>query len=264
MSYVATDAEAYERGMGRWSRRLAEPFLDACALPPGARVLDAGCGTGALSEAIRARDATAALHGIDLGEAFLVAARRRVPGARFDRGDITALAAPDAGFDAALSLLVLEFIPDRAHAVAELRRVTRPGGLVAAAMWDFTGGLGFIRLFADTAAPLLPAAEAWRARHWADPVGTPGRLATLFQAAGLQQVREQDLLIRTDFTGFEDWWQPWQGGQGIVGAFIAGLPAAQQALLRDAAWRAWCAGGQDGPRSFAAVARMAMGIVPAA
>lgn len=262
MSYVSSDAAAYERSMGRWSTGLAEVFLDACALPPGARVLDAGCGTGALSAALIARDPRLRIEGVDLGESFVAAARRRVPRARFDRGDVTALAAGDGSFDAALSLLVLQFVPDRAAAARELRRVTRPGGSVAVAMWDFWGGFPFLRLFADTAAAMLPEAEAWRASQLADAVGGPGRLGALLEGAGLVGVSERDLVIRQEVTGFDDWWRPWLGGQGTIGAFIAGLAAERREAVETAARRAFLAGAPDGPRSFVAVARMATGQVP--
>ncbi|MDB5413633.1 MAG: SAM-dependent methyltransferase [Rubritepida sp.] len=256
MSYVATDAAGYERSMGRWSRALAEPFLDALALPEGLRVLDAGCGTGALSAAILKRDRTAQLTGVDLGVAFVEAARAALPQARFEQGDIANLPLADATQDAALALLVLGFVPDPAAATAELRRVTRPGGLVATAMWDFFGGFPFLRLFADTAAALLPEAAAWRARHWHAPIGSPGRLGALFAGAGLHDISETDIAIRQDFADFDDWWSPWLTGQGIVGAFIAGLEPAPRVMLEAALRRAW---GTDGPRSFAATARLVVG-----
>ena len=258
--YVATDAAAYEHSMGRWSRRLAEPFLDALALPRGAAVLDAGCGTGALSEALAARDAAARMTGVDLSEAFIATARARVPGAAFRAGDVTRLPDADATFDAALSLLVLQFVPDRAAAVAELARVTRPGGIVAAAMWDFVGGFAFLRAFADTVAATEPDGEAFRAQYWGDPVGSPGRLGALLGAAGLHDVAEQDLMIRQDFADFADWWAPWLTGQGIAGAFVAALPPERRSRVESLARRAYLAGAPDGPRSFVAVARMAQGV----
>lgn len=259
--YVATDGGAYERSMGRWSRRLAEPFLDALALPRGAAVLDAGCGTGALAEAIAARDATARITGIDISTAFLVAARARVPGAEFRTGDIARLPDADGTYHAALSLLVLQFVPDRAATVAELARVTKPGGIVAAAMWDFTGGFAFLRAFADSVAAAEPDGEAFRTRYWGDAVGSPGRLAALFTAAGLHDVAERDIMIRQDFSDFADWWEPWLTGQGIAGAFVAALPPERLPRVEALARRAYLAGAPDGPRSFVAVARLATGRV---
>lgn len=261
-AYVATSAEAYERSMGRWSARLAEAMLDAIALPAGAAVLDAGCGTGTLSAAIGRRDGTARITGVDLSEAFLAAARARLPGGRFMVGDVTRLDLPDDVVDAALSLLVLQFVPNRAAAVAELARVVKPGGLVATAMWDFTGGFAFLRAFVDTVAATEPEGEAFRALYWSDPVGTPGRLSALLRDAGLREVMERDLVIRQDFADFADWWGPWaQGGQGIAGAFVAALPPDRLPRVEALARRAYLAGAADGPRSFVAVARLATGRV---
>ena len=261
--YAATNGAAYERSMGRWSRKLADAMLDALALPRGSAVLDAGCGTGALADALAARDTAARITGIDISPAFLEAARARVPGADFRPGDLTALDLPDAAFDAALSLLVLQFVPDRAKAVVEMARVTKPGGLVAAAMWDFTGGFSFLRAFADTVAVTEPEGDAFRACYWADPVGTPGRMSALFAAAGVERVTETDIAIRQDFTDFEDWWDPWAaGGQGIAGAFIATLPPERIPPIKKIVRRAYLAGGADGPRSFVAVARLATGRKP--
>jgi SAM-dependent methyltransferase len=262
--YVATAPAAYERSMGRWSRRLADAVLDALPLQDGAAVLDAGCGTGALAAAIAARDGAARITGIDLSPAFLAAARDRVPGLRAVAADAARLPLPAGSFDAALSLLVLQFLPDRAAAVAEMARVTRPGGLVAAAMWDFTGGFPFLRAFVDTVAAAEPEGEAFRARHWADPVGAPGRLGALLAGAGLDGVTERDVTIRQDFADFADWWEPWAtGGQGIAGAFVAALPPGRLPRVQALARRAYLAGGPDGPRSFVAVARLATARVPA-
>jgi trans-aconitate methyltransferase len=260
--YVATLPEAYERSMGRWSRLLAARLLDVLDLPRGAAVLDAGCGTGALAEAVAARDPSARITGVDVSEPFLAAARARVPGATFRHGDLVRLAEPDAAHDAAICLLVLQFVADRAAAVAELARVTRPGGLVAAAMWDFVGGFPFLRAFADSIAATEPDGEAFRARYLGDSVGSPGRLSALLEGAGLEAVAERDIAIRQDFADFDDLWQPWLTGQGIAGAYIAALDEARRVRVEALTRRAYLAGAPDGPRSFVAVARLATGRVP--
>jgi trans-aconitate methyltransferase len=228
-------------------------------LPAGAAVLDAGCGTGALAEALAARDPTARITGVDLSEAFLDAARARVPAAGFRRADIARLPDADASHDAALCLLVLQFVPDRAAAAAELLRVTRPGGLVAAAMWDFVGGFTFVRAFADSIAAAEPDGEAFRARYFGDSVGSPGRLAALLEGAGAVGVEERDIAIRQDFEDFADLWEPWLTGQGIAGAYVAALDPARRARVEALARRTYLAGGADGPRSFVAVARLGVG-----
>jgi len=261
-TYVATDAEAYERSMGRWSRMLAAEFVRECGLPAGASLLDAGCGTGALAEAILLRDPTARIAGIDISEAFVGAAQARVPGAAFRVGDVMHLVDADGSYDAALSLLVLQFVPDRVRALRELRRVTRKGGLVAVAMWDFIGGFPFLRSFMDTVAALLPdEGEAFRARYHGDAIGAPGRMSALFAEAGLDAA-ERDIAIRQTLSSFSDWWEPWELGQGIAGAFVAALDVPQRDAVREAARRAYLGGGSDGPRSFIAVARLAPARVP--
>ncbi len=261
MTYVATSAAAYDAGMGRWSRSLAEGFLDACALPQGGAVLDAGCGTGSLAAALHRRDPTARIAGLDLSETYLEAARACVPGGDFRQGDVQALPFADGAFDASLSLLVIAFVPDAAQALRELRRVTRPGGLVALAMWDFWGGMPSMRLFADTAAALFPSGVAWREKHYAKLVGQPGQLGALLEGAGLSAITERDLPLRMGDANFEAWLAPLRGNQGIIGPYLASLNAAERALFEARLREAWCAGAPDGPRSFAATARMAMGRV---
>ena len=252
-AYVATSAEAYERSMGRWSARLAEAMLDALALPAGAAVLDAGCGTGALSAAISRRDGAARITGVDLSEAFLASARVRVPAGRFMVGDVTRLDLPDDAFDAALSLLVLQFVSDRAAAVAELARVVKPGGLVAAAMWDFTGGFAFLRAFVDTVAATEPEGEAFRAirstdRHAGPAVGAAARCRTARVVNGVVIAR---------FCGFRRLVTWAQGGQGIAGAFVATLPPDR--LPRVGHCAAAIAPAQRWAALFVAVARLATG-----
>jgi hypothetical protein len=126
-------------------------------------------------------------------------------------------------------------------------------------MWDFTGGFTFLRLFADSVAAAEPDGEAFRARYWGDPVGTPGRMAALFTGAGLRDVAERDITIRQDFDNFADWWEPWLTGQGIAGAFVAALPPERLPGVEALARRAFLAGAPDGPRSFVAAARLATG-----
>lgn len=250
-AYVASNADAYEESMGRWSRRLARPFVAFAGLGPTSRLLDVGCGTGAL---IAALPEAKVCIGIDIGEAFLRAARAALQHASFLRADAARLPIADAAVDAAASLLVLNFLPEPDAAIAEMRRVTRPGGTVAAAVWDFRGGLVFMRVLADTAAALLESGEAFRRRHYASPLAEADGLARAFRRAGLDAIETASLTIRMEFAGFADLWRPWLAGQGIIGAFVAGLPEPDRARLGEAMRRAYQAGGPDGPRSFAATA----------
>src|SRR5262245_26580234 len=142
-------AEAYERFMGRWSRRLAPPFIKFAGLKDGDRVLDVGSGTGALALVVLQEAPAGRVVGIDPSPAYIAHARTRAGGGRatFEEGDARRLRFPDASFDTALALLVVNFIPDRTAAVREMARVTRPGGVVAAAVWDYGGGMEMLRAF---------------------------------------------------------------------------------------------------------------------
>jgi SAM-dependent methyltransferase len=141
--YIADDPATYERQMGRWSSRLAELFVEFAKLGNPVNVLDVGCGTGSLSFAVANSLPEAQLTGVDLSGTYVAYARSRCADARltFEQSDATALGFPDGSFDAVVSLLALNFVPDAKLAVAQACRVVRPGGVVAAAVWDFRGGL---------------------------------------------------------------------------------------------------------------------------
>jgi ubiquinone/menaquinone biosynthesis C-methylase UbiE len=155
---TATDGDQYEIQMGRWSRRLSEPFLDFTGIGDDEKILDVGCGTGSLTFAIPKRANIRAAVGVDIGPAYVDHPRRRNSDNRleFHVGDGCAIQYPDKTFDRVLSLLVLMFVPQPKMMIAEMCRVARPGATVAAAAWDFSGG--FPRVFLDTAAVLKPHA----------------------------------------------------------------------------------------------------------
>ncbi|MEM9049531.1 MAG: class I SAM-dependent methyltransferase [Pseudomonadota bacterium] len=258
--FPASSAARYERSMGRWSRKLAPLFAGFCG-PMGPSVLDAGCGTGALSFDLAERGHT--VLGVDLAEAYIAdAAAKTMPGTRFETGDITALPAPSQSVDAALSMLVLHFVPDTAAALAELCRVTRPGGLVAATVWDSRGGLMFNRLFFDAAAPVSERIAARRGANYTRPTTRPGELAGALRAAGLADVVESTLVIHMTYSGFDDYWGGLVEGDGPLGALLAQEDPDAQRRIRDAVAFAYEGGEPDGPRAFAAVAWAAKGRVP--
>jgi SAM-dependent methyltransferase len=264
-TFGARDAAGYEQVMGRWSRRLAPVFVDHAGVAAGERLLEVGCGTGSLTFHLASTVAFAELTAIDYADVYVAAARARNGDARirFEQGDASALRFPDARFDRALSQLVLHFVADPAAAVAEMRRVTRPGGVVAAAVWDSGGGMTSMRMFWDTAAMLDPAADALRGRMLSKPIVAPGGLASLFRAAGLADVTERSLLIRMEHTDFADYWEPLGGGEGPVGQYVVGLGEAERSRLERHLRAAYLAGAADGPRSFTAVAWSCRGVVPA-
>jgi SAM-dependent methyltransferase len=225
------DGSGYERYMGRWSRQLAPRLLTWLAAPPGLRWLDVGCGTGALSAAIADGCEPAALTGIDPSEGFLAAARQRLPDCTvLHRAGADAMPLADGSVDVAVASLVLNFVPDGAAALREMARVTAPGGTVAAAVWDYGGRMDLIRHYWDAAAELGLLGEA---RHQGErfPICQPGALAEAFRAAGLAQVQDGALELEMRFADFDDYWQPFLGGQGPAPAHAVALdPAARERL----------------------------------
>jgi SAM-dependent methyltransferase len=263
-TFAAADGDGYELQMGRWSRRLAPQFLDFAGTAGAERVLDVGCGTGSLALALAARTPPSELIGIDVSPVYVDYARGRTrdPRLSFQEGDACALPFADGRFDRVLSLLMLHFVPDAGRAVAEMRRVARPGAVVAAAVWDNRGGTVSTRVFWDTAAALFPAAVAQRARHCTRPMTRPGELAQALRVTGLERIEEACLVTRMDFASFDDLWAPYEGRDGPVAAWVGTLDADDRARLRDAVRSAYLDGEPDGPRSYAALAWAARGVVP--
>ncbi|MFC0384635.1 class I SAM-dependent methyltransferase [Muricoccus vinaceus] len=228
--------EVYEPYVGRWSRRVAPLFLGALDVPPGARWLDVGCGTGALTATILDRHAPASVLGIDPSEGFLAHARRHLPDPRagFRHGDAQALPVDDAAFDAVVSGLVLNFVPDQARAAAGMRRATRPGGTVAAYVWDYAEGMQMMRRFWDAAAALDPAGAGGKDEALRFALCRPGALQHLFEGAGLRGVEVTSIGIPTVFPDFDDYWNPFLGGQAPAPAYCMSLPEDRRAALREA------------------------------
>lgn len=262
-TFVSSSGEGYEHVMGRWSRRLAEPFLDFCGWRDGETVLDAGCGTGSLTFALAERAKSARIHGIDLSPVYIEYAAQRSHEARleFRVGDVCALPYEDASFDRVVSLLVLQFVPQTEKAVAELRRVARPGATVAAAVWDARGGFVGTRMFFDTAAMLDRNANERRARYFTRPMTRPGELAAAWRRVGFTDIREAMLTIRMEFRSFDDYWAPYVGKDGPLAEYVATLAPTPRERLRDALRAAYVDGDEDGPRSYAATAWAVAGTV---
>ena len=260
-TFVSSDGDGYELQMGRWSRRLAPLVVAFAGITRAQRVLDVGCGTGSLSFCLARNAQIASVQGLDLSPTYVAHAQRRNRDARvgFDVGDACALPFPDASFDHALSMLVLQFIPGAERAVREMRRVTRPGGTIAAATWDARGGFVALRMIFDTAAMLDPNGNEQRARAYARPMSRPGELAQTFRDAGLAEVVEDMLTIRMDFASFADFWAPSEGREGPVAEYVGTLDAELRARLRRMVELAYLGGEADGPRSYAATAWVVKG-----
>jgi SAM-dependent methyltransferase len=264
-SYTASDPDAYEQMMGRWSRKLAPQFASFADLGYPSHILDVGCGTGILSLELATRFPEARVTGIDPSSSFLAAAALLNPKNErltFHEADAMALCYPSESFDAVLSLLVLNFVADPVQAAREMVRVTKPGGLVAASVWDYPGGFTFVRMFADTAAALDQSGEDYRAKQMSALFTGPGELATEWTRLRLQDVAQASLLIRMDFEDFDDYWKPWLGGQGTVGAYVNSLPKEKRVRLEHHLRLAYLGGRADGCRSFTATAWAVRGIKP--
>lgn len=263
-TFVAVDGDGYELQMGRWSRRLAPMFVDFAGISGAGSVLDVGCGTGNLSFALAADPTIGSVLGLDFAPVYVEHAKRRNadPRVRFQTGDACDLPFDTASFDHALSMLVLGFIPAADQAVREMRRVTRPGGTVAAASWDSRGGFVTFRMILDTAAVLDPRGNARRARSLSRPLGHPGGLARAWRAAGLTDVVDGMLTIRMDFADFADFWAPCEGRDGPIAEYVVTLDAPAKASLRHHVELAYLDGEPDGPRSYAATAWVVRGTVP--
>jgi SAM-dependent methyltransferase len=257
------DAEAYERFMARWSRRLAEMFLDFTGFNDGDRLLDVGCGTGALAMAAASRTSRSEIVGVDPTETYVAFARARgaTPRLHFDVGDARALTYADATFDRTLSLLVLQFIPDMDRALLEMCRVTRPGGIVGGCVWDAeAAGQGLVHLFWDAAVALDPSVEAKHVRN--RDTSRRGGLAGKFSAHGLVEVTETTLTVTMGFTGFDDFWLPHLEPAGPTGAYVAGLSTEHRAALQARLRRAVLGDLPEGPFTLNTPARAVRGLVP--
>jgi SAM-dependent methyltransferase len=263
-TFVSADGDGYELQMGRWSRRLAPLFIEFAGITNSGSVLDVGCGTGNLSFCLARNAAVGRVCGIDLCPQYIEHAKRhnRDGRVRFEVGDACSLRFPDSSFDHALSMLVLQFIPQAGRAVREMRRVTRPGGTVTAATWDTRGGLPSFRMIFDAAAMLDHGGNERRAREYTKPLSRPGELARAWQDAGLTDVLQDMRTIRMDFACFADFWAPAEGKEGPVADYVGGLALQAKARLREMVRLAYLDGEGDGPRSYAATAWVVRGTAP--
>ena len=227
-------ADDYEVYVGRWSRLVAREFLKWLAIPAGSSWLDVGCGTGVLSQAILQFAEPAKINGIDRSEGFVAFAKEHVQDSRvrFEVGDAEALVADSGTFDAAVSGLVLNFICQPDRAVAQMTRVTRPGCVVAAYVWDYAGRMQMMRHFWDAAIALDPhASELDQGRRF--PICHPDPLSRLFESAGLQAVEVRPIEVSTLFRDFDDYWSPFLGGQGPAPSYLMSLSDERRATLRE-------------------------------
>jgi SAM-dependent methyltransferase len=223
------DASAYDSFMGRYAVPLAPLLADLAGVSDGQRVLDVGCGTGALTGELVGRLGAASVAAADPSEPFVASVRQRFPEVDVHRATAEALPFPDDSFDAALAQLVVLFMSDPVAGVTEMARVTRPGSVVAACVWDHGGGHGPLSAFWRAVRDLDAQAE--------DESGLAGvhegDLSALFTEAGVREIEETTLSVDVEHPTFEDWWQPYTLGVGPAGAYVAGLAEDVQAALRE-------------------------------
>jgi SAM-dependent methyltransferase len=260
--FLATDPDVYEHFMGRWSAHLAEPFLETVGVKPGYRVLDVGCGTGTISLALAMRGAQTV--GLDASEPYLDGARRlrSHPNVTYEHGDACHLQYSSASFDACVSTLAIDVIPEVDLVAGEMRRVTRPGGVVACGTFDFWGGICVLDLVLDTGAVLDEGIRTLRAQIKARPIVWANGQANLWRRVGLVEVVEVPMVLSLDYTDFEDYWSSFSTGPTRIAQRLAVLPSNLRNEIEEDVRAGYLAGLPDGPRSFAVVVRVVRGTVP--
>lgn len=251
--------EAYDRFMGRYARELAPRFADFAGIAPGMRVLDVGCGPGALTGEAVSRVGVENVVAIDPSPPFVEACRQRYPGVDVLIGRAEALPVPDDAFDVAASQLVWHFVSDPDAVAAEMSRAVRPGGTVASCVWEFDQGMEMLRAFWDAALQVDPDApdEARTLRF-----GRSGEVAAVMAQAGLTRIDEQQLEVESRYGGFDELWDSLMLGIGPAGGHLVSLPAEQQQELRGHLERRL--GSPTGGFSLRGVAIAARGVVPGA
>jgi SAM-dependent methyltransferase len=222
-------ADAYDQFMGRYSALLSPQLADLAGVEGGDRVLDVGCGPGALTGELVRRVGAESVAAVDPSEPFVAAARARNPGVDVHHAQADDLPFADGRFDATLAQLVVHFMRDPAAGLDEMRRVTARGGTVAACVWDFAGSRSPLSVFWDAALELDPTAGDERGYAGA----RQGHLVELFQAAGLSDVEASELRVARRHESFEEWWAPFEGGVGPAGAHLAKLDDEGRSRVRE-------------------------------
>jgi SAM-dependent methyltransferase len=225
----AVAADAYDRFMGRYSTRLAPQLADLAGVQRGQRALDVGCGPGALTGELVTRLGAEAVAAVDPSEPFVIAARERHPGVDVRLAGAEELPFPDAQFDVALAQLVVHFMADPIGGLGEMARVTHPGGVVVACVWDHAGERGPLSLFWTAVRQLDPGAQ-----DESELAGSrAGHLGELFRAAGLHNVTGTELAVRVEHASFDDWWEPFTLEVGPAGAYVASLDSVRREELKE-------------------------------
>ena len=246
-------ADAYGRYMGRYSEPLAVELADAAGVAPGQRALDVGCGPGGLTAVLVERLGSDHVAALDPSASFVEAARTRLPGVDIRLASAESIPFDDDSFDVALAELVVHFMSDPVAGITEMARVTKPGGTIAACVWDHTGDTGALSPFWKVVRTFDPDADDESGLAGA----REGQLASIFGAAGLRDIRSMTLTVHVDWTGFDEWWEPFTFGVGPAGAYVKSLDDDRREALR----RACAASLPTGPFTIDASAWTAIGTV---
>ena len=261
--YHFTDPDAYEAFMGRWSEHLTSPFLSFANVAPAGRVLDVACGTGVLTKTLA--EAGATVIGIDASEGYLEGARihRSHPNIAYEHGDFRHMRFDDDSFDAAVSTLALDVVPEIDQVVAEMMRVTRPGGVVASGVHQFFGGMPAFDLVLHTGAVLDTGLTELRTRRAGRQHFWPNGQAELWRKMGLTNVSEVPIVVDCEYPSFADYWATFTGGQGIISGALLALSDDVRGAIMHHVRAGYLVGLPDGPRSFPMMFRVVRGVVPA-
>jgi SAM-dependent methyltransferase len=233
MAEKFSNAQGYERQLGPWSSALAPRFIEFVGVQDGDHVLDVGCGTGSLALILAASTSCSEVVGVDPSAPYIEFARTRTsnPRVRFEVGDGKNLPYADGYFDTTLAQLVLNQIPDTSCAVIEMRRVTKPGGPVAACVWKSGKDNERNRLFWETAMAVDPAAA--QRRETPGGYDRKGGLPALWAQCGLAEIREAELIVTVEFASFDEFWLPHLEGQAHAGSYVKSLSADRRDALRE-------------------------------
>ena len=260
-SWFQKSADAYDRFMGRYGVELAGALIDWCGVTAPGSALDVGCGPGALTQKLAEVLGAENVAGVDPSEPFASACRERVPDADVRVGPAEKLPFDSDSFDSTLSQLVLNFLPDAPTALAEMRRVTRPDGLVAAAVWDYAGEMVMLRAFWDSAREVDPEGAVSHDEGLRMRLANTAELTELWDAGGFGGVKSGEVTVSAGYEDFSDLWEPLLAGVGPVGSYCAGLPAEERDELRRTFFGRL--GSPEGPFELSARAWVIRGTVPA-
>jgi SAM-dependent methyltransferase len=229
----AVPADAYDRFVGRYSYELTDALAKAAGVAAGSSALDVGAGTGAGTRRLVELLGPDAVAAVDPSEPFVEAVRDRFPGVETRQASAESLPFEDGAFDTAVAQLVVNFMADPDAGVAEMRRVTRTGGAVAACVWDYPGEMTLLRVFWDVAAELDPGGVEAMDERTRMPFARRGELGALWRGAGLREVEDGEIVVAAEYEGFDDLWEPFTAGVGPAGGYTGSLDDERREALRD-------------------------------